>query len=136
MTRRKTVSFSRSAHKVPSPGRSRRRTATNTRAPSLLTGLIYDETGDRLCPTHATKIRAPLPLSGGKIGSAREIAHRSGIDAGAVSRTIRLAFLAPDIVAAILAGRQPVALMPRRLMRIGEMPLEWHRQRRLLGFPA
>ena len=28
---------------------------TNTNSPSLLTGLIYDETGDRLCPTHANK---------------------------------------------------------------------------------
>ena len=53
-----------------------------------------------------------------------------------VSRIIQLAFLAPDIVEAILAGRQPVELTPRRLMRIGELPLEWHRQRRLLGLHA
>ena len=32
-----------------------RRMATNAKAPSLLSGLIYDETGDRLCPTHANK---------------------------------------------------------------------------------
>jgi DNA invertase Pin-like site-specific DNA recombinase len=32
-----------------------RRAATNARAPSLLTGLVYDEMGDRLCPTHANK---------------------------------------------------------------------------------
>ena len=32
-----------------------RHSATNVKAPSLLTGLIYDETGDRLCPTHANK---------------------------------------------------------------------------------
>ena len=32
-----------------------RRAATNAKAPSLLTGLVYDETGDRLCPTHADK---------------------------------------------------------------------------------
>jgi site-specific DNA recombinase len=32
-----------------------RRCATNVKAPSLLTGLIHDETGDRLCPTHANK---------------------------------------------------------------------------------
>ncbi len=75
-------------------------------------------------------------LAGGKIGSAREIARCDGFDPGEVSRTIQLAFLAPDIVEDILAGRQPVELSPRRLMRIGELPLEWHRQRRLLGFPA
>ena len=32
-----------------------RTSATNAKAPSLLTGLVYDETGDRLCPTHANK---------------------------------------------------------------------------------
>ena len=40
---------------------------------------------------------------------------------------------APDIVEAILTGRQPIELTPRRLMR-GKLPLEWHRQRRILGF--
>ncbi len=74
-------------------------------------------------------------LAGGGTGTAREIACRDEIDASEVSRTIQLAFLAPDIVKAILAGRQPVELTPRRLMR-GELPLEWHRQRHLLGFPA
>jgi hypothetical protein len=29
--------------------------ATNADTPSLLTGLVQDETGDRLCPTHANK---------------------------------------------------------------------------------
>ena len=32
-----------------------RRSAINAKAPSLLTGLVFDETGDRLCPTHANK---------------------------------------------------------------------------------
>lgn len=34
---------------------SDRVSANNAKAPSLLTGLVYDETGDRLCPTHANK---------------------------------------------------------------------------------
>ena len=72
-------------------------------------------------------------LAKGGIGSAREIARRDKFDASAVSHMIRLAFLAPDIVEAVFAGRQPVELTPRRLMR-GELPLEWHRQRRVLGF--
>jgi hypothetical protein len=75
-------------------------------------------------------------LARGKIESAREIARRDELHPSEVSRTIQLAFLAPDIVEAILAGRQPVELTPRRLMRIGELPLEWHRQRRLLGLHA
>jgi hypothetical protein len=32
-----------------------RRSSVNADAPSLLTGLVYDESGDRLCPTHANK---------------------------------------------------------------------------------
>jgi site-specific DNA recombinase len=72
----------------------------------------------------------------GEIQSARAIARRDEYHASEVSRALQLAFLAPDIVEAILAGRQPVELTPRRLMRIGDVPLEWHRQRRLLGFQA
>ena len=73
-------------------------------------------------------------LARGKVRSAREIARLEEYDPGEVSRTMQLAFLAPDIVEAILSGRQPVELTPRCLMRIGEIPLEWRSQRRLLGF--
>ncbi|WP_143266014.1 hypothetical protein [Amphiplicatus metriothermophilus] len=46
-------------------------------------------------------------------------------DPGEVSRQLRLAFLALDIVAALLDGAAPA----RRL------PVRWAAQRRLLGFP-
>ncbi|NKB48598.1 MAG: hypothetical protein GKS02_04440 [Alphaproteobacteria bacterium] len=49
---------------------------------------------------------------------------------------MQLAFLAPDITEAILAGRQPVELTAHRLKRIGALPLEWGHQRALLGFSA
>ena len=75
-------------------------------------------------------------LAGGMIGSVNEIAIRDGIDASDVGRSLNLAFLAPDIVAAILAGRQPVELTTRRLRRIGPLPIDWVLQRRLLGFNA
>src|SRR3546814_3291015 len=39
-----------------------------------------------------------------------------------VARMARLAFLAPDIVAAILDGTQPPSLTARRLLRAPEMP--------------
>ena len=42
--------------------------------------------------------------------------------------------LAPDIVEAILAGRQPVELTVSRLKRIGDLPVSWAEQRQLLGF--
>lgn len=73
-------------------------------------------------------------LAGSKIGSIREIAERDGIDASEVGRSIRFAFLAPDITEAILTGGQPVELTAWRLRRIGALPLDWRHQRRLLGF--
>jgi DNA invertase Pin-like site-specific DNA recombinase len=45
---------------------------------------------------------------------------------------IRLAFLAPDIQAAILEGRQPVGLNRQRLI-LGDIPLAWEDQRRLFA---
>lgn len=49
-------------------------------------------------------------------------------------RQARLAFLAPDIVAAILQGRQPAHLNSKTLLRVPSLPLEWGEQRRALGF--
>ncbi len=51
-----------------------------------------------------------------------------------VSRTLPLPFLAPDIVAAIVAGRQPHPLTARQLKRLGPLPGDWPAQRALLGF--
>lgn len=50
------------------------------------------------------------------------------------ARLIRLNFLAPDIVVAILTGRQPVALTARQLMADSRLPLAWTEQRKALGF--
>ncbi len=49
-------------------------------------------------------------------------------------RILPLAFLAPDIVKAILDGRQPVALTAESLRRLPALPTDWDAQRRLLGF--
>jgi site-specific DNA recombinase len=50
-------------------------------------------------------------------------------------RLLRLNYLAPDIVSAILAGAQPEGLTSERLVQ-GVLPLDWDLQRRILGFPA
>lgn len=47
---------------------------------------------------------------------------------------LRLSYLAPDITAAILDGRQPVQLNRQRLARAANLPLEWQAQREMLGF--
>lgn len=49
-------------------------------------------------------------------------------------RIARIAFLAPDIVTAILDGRQPSSLTPRRLLKYARVPLDWKSQRKALGF--
>ena len=48
----------------------------------------------------------------------------------------RLAYLAPDIVRAIVDGRQPRSLNARTLARLGSLPLSWSEQRAMLGFAA
>ena len=67
--------------------------------------------------------------------SISELARQKGADPREVTRILPLAFLAPDIVEAILDGRQPVELTSTRLRRHRPIPLNWQHQRRLLGFP-
>ena len=50
------------------------------------------------------------------------------------NRLARLSYLAPDIVSAIIEGRQPPSLSGRRLLRAADLPLDWQGQRALLGF--
>ncbi|AMK17337.1 MULTISPECIES: hypothetical protein [Sphingobium] len=61
----------------------------------------------------------------------RRYSHSKG---PAHKRVARLAFLAPDIISAILDGRQPASLTPRRLMKHAAIPLDWKGQRKALGF--
>jgi site-specific DNA recombinase len=44
-----------------------------------------------------------------------------------------LAFLAPEIVEAIAAGRQPADLTAHRLIRTLNLPIAWAAQKQLLG---
>jgi hypothetical protein len=71
-------------------------------------------------------------LLSGKVATLGDIAKREGIDKGAVSRVINLAFLAPDIVEAILVGHQPAAINTQKLVRKINIPINWAEQRRIL----
>ena len=62
------------------------------------------------------------------------VAREEEITASYATRLVRLAFLAPDIVAAILAGKQPSGLTANKLMADTRLPLEWQDQRAALGF--
>jgi DNA invertase Pin-like site-specific DNA recombinase len=73
-------------------------------------------------------------LKTGKVGQVRDIAEREKTHPADVSRILPLAFLAPDIVTAILNGEQPVDLTPQKLKRLRDLPLDWQEQRQILGF--
>ena len=62
-----------------------------------------------------------------------QIAAMDGTDIADVSRSLQLAFLAPDHVGAILDGRQPPELTATKLKRLDKLPLLWEDQRVLLG---
>jgi len=63
-----------------------------------------------------------------------EIAKSHGFVPSYATRLFRLTLLAPDIVAAVLGGRQPPDLTARKLMDDTRLPLDWSEQRRALGF--
>jgi site-specific DNA recombinase len=63
----------------------------------------------------------------------RSLAEHSGLSRRYVGRVLEGAFLAPDIVEAILQGRQPPGLTFEKLGR--PLPLSWVEQREQLGFP-
>ena len=69
-------------------------------------------------------------LDDGVYGSVSEIGDAENISKSYVSRILRLALLAPDIVDAILAARTDQALMLERLER--PLPMDWEEQRELL----
>lgn len=73
-------------------------------------------------------------LRSGKAKSVSDLAAQCKKERTEVGRITQLAFLAPDIVEAILAGRQPFELTATRLRRIGDLPVSWDDQRRVLGF--
>jgi site-specific DNA recombinase len=66
--------------------------------------------------------------------SIEEIASSQNITPSYVARLMRLNYLAPDIVEAIIAGQQPAGLSANKLIKDSRFPLGWHEQRIALGF--
>jgi DNA invertase Pin-like site-specific DNA recombinase len=65
-------------------------------------------------------------------GSLVQIAERLGKCRGNLADMIRISYLAPDVVTAIMEGRQPPSLKRKALMK-NQLPLDWSEQRRQLG---
>jgi hypothetical protein len=63
------------------------------------------------------------------------IASQERISEGYISRLLRLPSLAPDIITAIINGKNPPQLTAKKLMRLAlQIPIDWTEQRKLLGF--
>ena len=67
-------------------------------------------------------------LESGTYSTIEDLSAAERINASYVSRILRLAFLAPDIIEAILDGKHPPILTAKRLME--PFPTDWAKQRR------
>ena len=73
-------------------------------------------------------------IDSGKFASISELAIAIGMDFSYAARIYRLTYLAPDIIEAILNGREPDGLSMRVLCK--PVPMNWDQQRELLGSGA
>jgi hypothetical protein len=70
-------------------------------------------------------------IRSGEVADLRSVARRVGLTKRYVTRVMGCAYLAPDIVEAILEGRQPADLSFEKLTR--PLPMKWNSQKRILG---
>lgn len=74
-------------------------------------------------------------LDSGELENATELARRFRLEPGWVAEVLRMTRLAPDIVQAIVDGRQPRHLNLHAVRgRQAEVPLDWQAQRVLFRF--
>jgi site-specific DNA recombinase len=69
----------------------------------------------------------------GRAQSVTEVAEHEGVTDRYVRRLMRLAFLAPEIVEAIVAGNQPTELTAEALAERIDLPLLWTAQEQAVG---
>ena len=72
-------------------------------------------------------------LVAGRVPTIKALAQREGLARSYVMRVLRLSFLAPDVIDAILNGWQPRGFTLEPFRR--PIPLEWAAQRKFFGFP-
>ena len=71
-------------------------------------------------------------MEGGEFKKQRDLAKATKLDPRYVNCILRLAFLAPEIVEAIIDGRQPPGLTLGSLR--GVLPMSWQQQKELISF--
>jgi hypothetical protein len=70
-------------------------------------------------------------LDAGICGTMEELAKRESVNRGYMSRLLRLTLLAPEIVEAVLDGRQPAGIRLEGLLEV--FPEDWEAQRAHFG---
>jgi hypothetical protein len=70
-------------------------------------------------------------LESGEHATVRDLAKAENIDEVYLGRVLRLTLLAPSIVEAILAGKQPAALELHNMLK--PFPAEWEKQSEILS---
>jgi len=89
---------------------------------------------DTLIKALARAHRWKRVLESGEKNSIADLAEAEKINKSYLSRILRLTLLAPDIVQAVLDGRQPKGLALADFME--PFPVEWERQKEMWRFPA
>ena len=87
---------------------------------------------DTLSKALARALRWRRKIETGKVSSIRHLATKEKISSSYLARILRLTLLAPDIVEAILDGRQPKGLALADFME--PFPVEWEEQRERFEF--
>jgi hypothetical protein len=72
-------------------------------------------------------------IESGQYASSAELAKAEKVNDSYVSRILRLTLLAPDVIEAILAGRQPTTLQLDELLK--PLPAAWSQQHSKLRIP-
>jgi hypothetical protein len=108
-----------------------------TQTKMVLTGLVAQQNVSSKCDPALIKAIARghawfEELATGRARSLHELAKRDGITRRYIRRLVDLAFLSPQLVEAILQGRQSVELTATRLTEL-DLPVDWAEQHRLLA---
>ena len=91
--------------------------------------------GDEYAGTFCREGSDTIYLLAGHDDSIEVMASRLGVRRDYLTVLVRLSYLSPEIVRAVLLGQQPVELSPTRLVKISkDLPHDWHAQRQVLGF--